>query len=127
MRVAQRGDLHATFGQQLGVLVDEPTVLPRLLVQERAGIWRGERNLNRVRVHLNGETDGFLDRLLGFARQPEDECAVGDDAELAAVLGEALGDVDTHSLLDVMKDFLVAGLVADEQQPQPVVLQHLQG
>src|SRR5262245_179448 len=127
VRVAQRCDLHTAFGQQLGILVDQPTVLQRLLVEERAGIGRGKRNLNRMRVDLDREADCLLDRFLGLARQPEDEGAMGDDAKLPAIPGEALGDVDPHSLLDVVKDLLVAGFVADEQQPQSVVLQHLQG
>ena len=67
MRVAQRRGLHAAFGQQLRILIDEPTVLQRLLVEERAGIRRRKRDLDRVRVDLDGETDGFLDRLLGLA------------------------------------------------------------
>ena len=50
-----------------------------------------------------------------------------DDAKLAAVLGEALGDVDAHAFLDVVEDLLVAGFIADEQQPQAVVLEHFQG
>src|SRR5260370_24648840 len=73
VRVAQRCDLHAVFGQQLGVVVDQPAVLQRLLVQERAGIGRSERNLDGVWVDLDSKTDGLLDRLLGLARQPEDE------------------------------------------------------
>ena len=43
-----------------------------------------------------------------------------------AILGEALGDVDPHALLDIVQDLLIAALVADEQQPQAVVAQHLQ-
>ena len=31
-------------------------------------------------------------------------------------------DVDAHALLDVVQDLLVAGLVADQQQPQPLSL-----
>ena len=46
--------------------------------------------------------------------------------ELVAVLGELLRHLDPHALLDVVQDLLVAALVADQQQPQPVVAQHLQ-
>ena len=63
---------------------------------------------------------------LRLARQAEDEGAVDGDAELVAILGEALGDLDAHALLDVVQDLLIAGFVADEQQPQAVVPQHLQ-
>ena len=48
------------------------------------------------------------------------------DPELVAVAGEALRHLDAHALLDVVQDLLVAALIADQQQPQPVVLQHLQ-
>ena len=48
------------------------------------------------------------------------------DPQLVAVLGELAGDLDPHALLDVVQDLLVAALIADQQQPQPVVLQHLQ-
>ncbi len=48
------------------------------------------------------------------------------DAELVAVLGELLGHLDAHALLDVVQDLLVAGLVADQQQPQAAVLELLQ-
>ena len=37
-----------------------------------------------------------------------------------------LRDVDQHALLDVVQDLLVAGLVADQEQPQPVVPHDLQ-
>ena len=58
--------------------------------------------------------------------RPEDEGAVDGDPELVAILGEALGDVDQHALLDVVQDLLVAGLVADEQQAQAVVAHDLE-
>ena len=122
MRVVQRRDLHAVLVDQLGMLGVEPAILDRLLVQERAGIGRGERDLQRVRVDLGGEADGLLDRLLGLAGQAEDEGAVDLDAEFVAVLGELLRDLDPHALLDVVQDLLVAALVADQQQPQAVVL-----
>ena len=75
---------------------------------------------------LRGEVDGLLDRLLGLAGQAEDEGAVDLDAELVAILGELLGDLDAHALLDVVQDLLVAALVADEQQAQAIVAQHFQ-
>ena len=64
--ITQHCDLHAAVGQQFGILVDQPTVLQRLFVEERAGIRRRQRNLDGVRVDLDGEADGFLDRLLGL-------------------------------------------------------------
>ena len=73
-----------------------------------------------------GELDRFLDRVLVFAGQAQDEGAVDFYAELVAVLGEAAGDVDQHALLDVVQDLLVAAFVADEEQAQAVVFQNLQ-
>jgi hypothetical protein len=49
------------------------------------------------------------------------------DAEFVTILGEALGHLDPHAFLDVVQDLLVAGLVADEEQAQAVIPQHLQG
>src|SRR3954451_19078500 len=80
-----------------------------------------------MRIDLDREADGFLDRLLGLAGEAEDEGTVGDDAKLAAILGESFGNVDEHAFLDVVKDLLVAGFVADQQEPQAIVLQYLQG
>ena len=68
----------------------QPAVLHRLLVQERPRIRRRQRHLDGVRVDLGGEADRLLDRLLRLARQAQDEGAVDLDAELVAVLGEAL-------------------------------------
>ena len=67
MRVVQRRDLDAVVVDQPGVGV-EPAVLLRLLVKERTGIRRRQRNLDGVRVDFGGEADGLLDRLLGLAR-----------------------------------------------------------
>src|SRR5689334_22812803 len=125
-RIVQRRDLHAALVDQLGVLGVEPAVLHRLLVQERARIRRGERDLDGVWVDLGGEADRLLDRLLRFPGEPQDEGAVDRDAELVAILGEALGHVDQHALLDVVQDLLVARLVADQQKPQAVVAHHLE-
>src|SRR5215471_13117178 len=104
----------------------EPAVLDRLPMQKGARVRRRERDLDRVRVDFRGKANGFFDRLLGLAGQPEDEGAMDHDAELVAVLREAARDVDAHSLFDVIKDLLVAGFVADEQESQAVVAQYLQ-
>src|SRR6266852_6033442 len=81
---------------------------------------------HHLRVVLGGKPDGFFDRLLGLAGEAEDEGTVDRDAELVAILGEAARDIDPHALLDVVEDLLVAGLVADEQEAQPVVAQNLE-
>src|SRR5215469_7736323 len=77
-------------------------------------------------VHLPGEPDRLLDRLAGLSRQSEYERAVDHDAELPAVSGEAAGPIDSQALLDVVEYLLIPGLVADQQEPQPVVPEHLQ-
>src|SRR3954468_6982208 len=43
-----------------------------------------------------------------------------------AILGEAARDIDTHALFDIEQDLLIAGLIADEEQPEAVVLQDLE-
>src|ERR1700722_20369495 len=57
MRIMQRRDLDTTVVDQLGMFYIEPAVLDRLLVEERAGIRRGERDLNCMRIDLGGEFD----------------------------------------------------------------------
>src|ERR1700760_1104136 len=86
--VRQRGDLHAVLVDQFGMLGGEPAILHRLAIEEGAGIWRGQRHLDGVRVDSRGEADGLLDGLLRLARQPQDEGAVDLDAEVVAVAGE---------------------------------------
>ena len=49
------------------------------------------------------------------------------DAETAAIGGEAPGNLGSQTLLDVVQDLVVTGLIADQQQPQPVLLHDLQG
>src|SRR5579871_4679369 len=77
--------------------------------------------------HFSSEADWFLHGLLGLPREAENEGAVDRDAEIVAVAGEPARDVDPHPLLDIVQDLLVAGLVADEQQPQTVVTHDFQG
>jgi len=79
-----------------------------------------------VRVELARVPDRPLDRFTRLAGQPQDEGAVRRDAEVAAVAREPPRDVQAEALLDIVQDPLVARLVADEQQPQAVVLQDLQ-
>jgi hypothetical protein len=47
-----------------GSVLLQPAVLDGLPVQRRAGIGRGQRHLDRVRIDLLGEVDGLLDRLV---------------------------------------------------------------
>src|SRR5579875_2751997 len=126
MRIMQRRDLNAVLVDQLRMFGIEPAILDRLLIEEGAGIRRGERDLDGMGIDLGRELYRLLDGFLGFAREAENEGAVDRHADLVAILGEALGHVDQHALLDVVQDLLIARLVPDEQQSQSVVLQDLQ-
>ena len=125
--IVQRRDLHAVLVDEFGVRHVEPAVLHGLLVEEGARIGGGQRRLDGVRVDALGEGDRLLDRLPGLAGQADDEGAVDGDAEVVAILGELLGHLDAHALLDVVQNLLVAGFVADEEQAQAVLLEYLQG
>ena len=118
--ITQRRDLPPVIIHEVHVDVLEPAVLDRLLVKERPWVWRRQGNLERMWVHLLGEIDCLLDRLLRLARKTQDERAMDPDAELAAILGEPLGDIDPHTLLDVVEDLLVSALIADEQRLKPL-------
>ena len=92
------------FDESGRVFLGEPAVLHRLLVKFRAGIRRGQRHLDGVRVDLRCELDGFLDGLLRLPGQAEDEGAVDLDAEVMAVLGELAHFISGHALLDARED-----------------------
>src|SRR5690606_5937870 len=91
-----------------------------------AGVRRGERDLDRLAVHLLRELDRLADGLRRLAGQAEDERAVDQDAELVAVLGELARATDVDALLDVLQDLLVARLVADHEQAEPAFLHDLE-
>ena len=80
-----------------------------------------------MRIDLLGEIQRLLDRLAGFAGEPQNEGAVDDDAELVAVFGEAAGKIHPHALLDVDQDLLIAGFVADQEQTQAIILHDFEG
>ena len=65
-------------------------------------------------------------RVARLARQADDEIAVDRQPQLVAILGEALRHVDGGALLDVLENLLVAGLIADDQQPAAGFLHRLQ-
>src|SRR6516165_1402872 len=123
MRVVEGSELHAVAVDEFGMLGIEPALAHGLGIQAGAGIGGRQRYLHGVWIDLEGEANRLLDRLLRLARQAEDEGAVYGDAELPAVRAEAARDVDAHALLDVVEDLLIAGLVADQQQPQAAILQ----
>ena len=52
--------------------------------------------------------------------RPEDQGAVDRDAEVVAVLGEALGNVHQHALLDVVQDLLVADSFSTRRRRSPL-------
>src|SRR5262245_12133455 len=126
MRVVQGGSLRTKITQQFWRLIHQPAVLQRLLVKKRAWIWRGQRDLDRMRVDLSGKADRLFDGFLCLAWKAENECAVDSDAELVAILGEPPGYIYSHALLDIMQDLLIAGLVSNQEKPQPIVFHDLQ-
>jgi tRNA A37 methylthiotransferase MiaB len=70
-------------------------------------------------VGLPGETKETIQETIAFAKRINPHTI---QVSLAAPY-----PFDAHALLDVVQDLLVAGLVADEQQAQAVVLENLQG
>src|SRR5690349_20493193 len=124
VRVADHAHQHPRAVHQLRGL--EPAVALRLLVEGGARVGRGERDLDGVAVDLGREADGLRDGLARLAGQPEDEGAVDRDAERLRVPGEPPRHVEPHPLLHVVQDRLVARLLADQQEAEPVVLEDLE-
>src|SRR6202011_245520 len=85
VRIVQRSNLRAFLRQEIDLFVIKPAILFGLLVKERTGVWRGQGNLNRVRIDLLREVERLLDRFLGFPRKHENKSSVDDDSELVAV------------------------------------------
>src|SRR5262245_27809462 len=124
VRIAEYARLNARVVHELALL--EPAALERFLVERGPGVRRGQRYLQRVRVDFPREADRLLDRLVGLARQAHDEGAVNLDPEGLRVLRELAGDVDPDALLHLVEDRLAARLVADQEEPEAVVPQHLE-
>src|SRR6266545_3823974 len=124
--VAERRELDAVLVHQLRVRGVEPAFLDRLTVELGPRVGSGERHLDGVGVELAGEPDRLRDRLPRLAGQAEDEAAVDGDPEVMAVIGEPPHDVEADPLLDVVQDHLVSRLVAHQEEPQPVIPEHLE-
>ena len=84
------------------------------------------RNLDGLAIQRLGKVDGVADRLLGLARQAEDEVAVDGQAQVVAVLGEGARALHGGALLDVLENLRIAGLEAHDQQPAAGLLHRLQ-
>src|ERR1700733_259210 len=82
-------------------------VLFGVLVKLRPGERMAERNLDGFNVQLFGELNGLTQSLARLAGKSHDEVAVNGQAQLVAVLGEALRHVDGGAFLDVLQDLLV--------------------
>jgi hypothetical protein len=95
-------------------------------MKDRSRIGRRERHLDGVRIDLLRISDRLLNRFVSLAGKPENERAVNLDAELAAIVTEAACHIRAQPLFDIHEDLVVAGFVADEQKPQPVILHHLE-
>ncbi len=125
VRVRQRRHLYATVGDE-SVDAAEPAIRLRLVVEEGAGVSRGERDLDRARIEFLCEFDGVLDGLVRLSWKTHDECAVDGDAELVAVLGELPRAVEPHTLFDVQQNLPVAALIADHEKAQAIVAHDLE-
>src|ERR1022692_1138063 len=103
MRVADRRELDTLVVDEVDrVALVEPAILDRLLVQRRTRIGCGQRYLYRVRIDLFGEFDRLFDRFGRLARQAQNERAVNQNSELAAVFAESPRNVGAQALLDVV-------------------------
>jgi len=91
----------------------------------RVGVRDG--NLDGFAVERFREIDGVANRVLGFARQAEDEVGVDDEAEVVAVLDEVACTFDGGALLDVLEDLRIAGFEADDEQAAAGVLHGFEG
>src|SRR5215471_4753977 len=102
MRVTERRELHAFAVHEIGGIVFlEPAVGYRFLVEPRARIRGGQRDLDCVWIDFLCKSNGFLDRLPRLAGQAEDERPMDRDAKLAAVLGETARYVSAQAFLDI--------------------------
>src|SRR5439155_1426382 len=125
LRVRDRALLVAGLVDQ--AVDGQVVVLGDEVVEGGARVGRGERDLERLGLHLAREAHGLLDGVAGLAREAQDEGPVDQDAELVAVPGEATGALDAHPLADVLQDLLVPRLVADDEEAEPAILQDFQG
>src|ERR1700748_17643 len=103
MGVMEWSNLHAAIVDQFGMAAVEPAILDGLAVQIRSRVGCGERNLDRVRIDFRSKTDRFLDRFLGFGKKADEERHVDSNSEVVALLGKAAGNIDPHTLLDVVE------------------------
>ncbi len=109
MRIAERRQLHALLVDQLCMARFEPAIVDRLPVQRGAGVGRGQRHLDGVRIDLLGELDGLLDRLAASRpASPRMKVPWIKMPSLRQSFGEAPRDVGTQALLDVVQDLVVA-------------------
>src|SRR5438067_11107567 len=114
MRIMQRRDLYAVVIDQFGAVI-KPAILFCLPVKEGAGIWRREGYLYRMRIDFLREIQRFADGFFAFARQSENKGAVNHNPKIVAVFGELARNLNPHALLDVVKDLLIAGLIANQK------------
>ena len=105
------------------VLLGEPAVLLGHLEKFRAGIRRGERNLQAEHVEFLRKIDRVLDALRRLDGQPQNERPMNHHVRLVAGLGEAAHLVHCHAFFDARENVVVAALVTDEEQAEAVVLE----
>ena len=99
-----------------GVGLVEPCVFQRLTVQERPGIRRCERHLNRMRIDFGRESNRLFDRFLCFAGQTEDERPVDRDAEIVAILGKEPREFDAQRVNQIAQPAYVQAVLRDNRE-----------
>ena len=123
MGITECGKLHPFVVDEIHrIIFLKPSFTDRFLIEAGARIRGGQRDLNGMRIDVFRELDGLLDRLLGLARQSENECPMDRDVQFTAVLGESAGNIRANPLFDIEQDLIIAGLVADQEQAKPIIL-----
>jgi len=59
------------------------------MVEFGAGVGRCQRNLDGVRIDIDGVLNGLFDGFASLARETQNKRAMNNDAEFAAVAGES--------------------------------------
>src|SRR6266853_3001513 len=99
----------------------QETLLCHGVVQFRSRHGMRQRNLDRLAIEFLCEINGLLNRLLGLARQSDDEVAVNLDPHLAAVLHERAAHFNRCALLDVLEDLWFARFEAYDKEPRSAI------
>src|SRR5205823_1316012 len=106
-RILDMGKLMPALIDHLRIRYHE-SILDRIVIEFRAGISVRYRNLDGFHIQFFREVNGVVDRLASFARQPEYEVTMDNQAQLMTILSELSSTLDSRALLDVLQYLLVA-------------------